>query len=60
MEVVNYYICGLKAPVQELVAQKVRLIQDTDEVNLDAVKQAAVDIGKFQRALSSEEEPRTD
>lgn len=56
-DVVNYYLCGLKPSVRELVAQHVRMMSPADRVNLAAVKQAAVAIGKSQRALREEVKP---
>lgn len=53
--VVNYKICGMNPSVRELVAQQVRIILASDKVNLAAVEQAAMDIGKSQRALSTSE-----
>lgn len=56
-DVVNYYLCGLKPSVCELVAQHVRMMSPADRENLAAVKQAAVSIGKSQRALREEVKP---
>lgn len=47
-DVVNYYIWGMNPFFQEFVAQKVRLIPVSDLVNLAALKQASVAIGKSQ------------
>lgn len=52
-DVVSYYICGLKPSAWEPVAQHVLLDPVEDLLNLDDVKQAAVAIGNYQRALST-------
>jgi len=50
-DVVNYFVCGLKPSVREMVAQHVRMMPVADRTNLAAVKQAAVAVGKSQRAM---------
>lgn len=57
-DAVNYYNFVLKHLVRELVAQHVRIMSESDKVNFTAVKQAAIAIGKSQRALNKSEKKK--